>query len=463
MKKKWISSILILCMICALTACKTENGGQGEPSGQSGSTASGETVQISVTDLPPSSLGEGFCFVGEEMGLTDVSVNLFRESYSAEGNTMISPLSLITALTMTARGTGGETLAQLEEAFSSDIDYFTAYLGSFLASLEDRPAKFTSASSVWFRDDAERLTVNEQFIADAEGYFNADIFKAAFDDGTVKDINRWCGEKTDGMIEELVKEIKPDEVMRLLNAICFDAKWQQPYESTDVGEGEFLNAGGGTSRADFMYGQETRYLEDNAVKGFIKPYEGEFSFVALVPKAGVIMYDGVKPNQPGQPIIGGETYGEHTGEFTAEALSEYVESLTGDKLRALLDSQTETIVKTKIPVFTSEYSVELIPALKALGVKDLFDAEKANLSGMATSSHGNIYISKVFQKAFIEVDTEGTRAAAVTEIVANDCMAMPMLKFKEVYLDRPFLYMIIDDATGVPVFMGTVMALDETV
>ena len=144
-------------------------------------------------------------------------------------------------------------------------------------------------------------------------------------------------------------------------------------------------------------------------------------------------------------------------------MSEYVESLTGDKLRALLDSQTEAIVKTKLPVFTREYSVELIPALKALGVKDLFDAEKANLSGMATSSRGNIYISKVFQKTFIEVDAEGTRAAAVTEIVAADCAAISMPDFKEVYLDRPFLYMIIDDATGVPMFMGTVMALDEPV
>lgn len=456
MRRKWISSLLILCMICALTACKTESGGQEKPSGQSGGPGSGETVQISVADLPPSDLGEGFCFVGEEMGLTDVSVNIFRESFRSDDNTMISPLSLITALTMTARGADGETLDQLEEAIGSDIDYFTAYLGSFLASLEGRPAKFTSASSVWFRDDAERLTVNEQFIADAEGYFNADIFKAAFDKGTVKDINRWCSEKTDGMIEELVKEIKPDEVIRLLNAICFDAKWQKPYESTDVGNGEFLNAGGGTSKTDFMYGQETRYLEDNMVKGFVKPYEGGFSFVALVPKAGVIMYDGVYPDQPGQPMTGGEIYGEYTGELTAEALAEYIESMTGDSLRNLLDSQTETIVKTKLPVFTSEYSVDLIPALEVLGVTNLFDAEKADLSGMATSSRGNIYISKVFQKTFIEVDTEGTRAAAVTEIVANDCAAVEMLDVKEVYLDRPFLYMIIDDSTGVPVFMGTV-------
>ena len=161
----------------------------------------------------------------------------------------------------------------------------------------------------------------------------------------------------------------------------------------------------------------------------------------------------------GEVPIHGETYGKYTGEFTAEALSKYVESMTGDSLRQLLDSRTDVMVKTKLPVFTSEYSVDLIPALEALGIEDLFDETAADLSGMATSSRGNIFISKVFQKTFIEVDTEGTRAAAVTDIAASDSAAMVEPDYKEVYLDRPFLYMIVDDATGVPVFMGTVTEL----
>ena len=437
--------------MCTLAGCNLEI---DEP-GKSGQGGSGKTVQVSVADLPPSDLGEGFCFVGEE-GLTDVSVNLFRESFNAEENTMISPLSLITALTMTARGAGGDTLTQLETALDCDLDYFTAYLGSFLTSLEGREAKFTSANSVWIRDDEDRLSVEDQFIVDAQAYFDADIFKAAFDKGTVKDINRWCSEKTDGMIKELVQEIKPDEVIRLLNAICFDAKWQEPYESHDVREGEFLNAAGGSSTADFMHGRESVYLENDTVKGFIKPYKGGFSFAALVPKAGVLMVDGTADNP-----YGGETYGTYTGELTADALKDYVQSLTGEELRELLKSQQDTLVKTKIPVFTSEYSVDLIPALQALGVTDLFDEEAADLTSMATSTRGNIYISKVFQKTFIEVDADGTRAAAVTEIVAADCAAMEIPEYKEVYLDRPFLYMILDDATGVPVFVGTVMNMDE--
>ena len=262
---------------------------------------------------------------------------------------------------------------------------------------------------------------------------------------------------TDGMIPQLVQEIKEEEVIRLLNAICFDAKWKKPYESHDVREGDFLNAAGGSSRADFMYGQESVYLENDTVKGFLKPYEGGFSFVALVPKAGVLMVDGTA----GNPYSGGETYGAYTGELTADALKDYVQSLTGEELRELLNSQQETLVKTKLPVFTSEYSVDLIPALQALGVTNLFEEETADLTGMATSTRGNIYISKILQKTFIEVDADGTRAAAVTEIVAADCAAMEIPEYKEVYLDRPFLYMIIDDATGVPVFMGMVMNLDE--
>jgi len=461
MKRKWVSVLLVLCLAVSAAGCGAESGENHVTTGG----YSDKTVRLDVDDLPASDLGDGFCFVGEEMGLTDVSADIFRESYNPEGNTMISPLSLITALTMTARGAEGETLAQIEEAFGTgSLDYFTAYLGYFLGSLEDRPAKFTSANSIWIRDDEERLTVNEQFIADAESYFDADIFKAAFDNGTVKDINLWCSEMTGGMIPKLLEEIKEDEVMHLMNAICFDAKWQNPYESWNVTKGEVLGADGGTGKADFMYGEEFCYLEDDAVKGFVKPYEGGFSFVALVPKAGVLEVCGYPTAEglaEGEVPVHGETYGEHTGQFTAEALSKYVESFNGDTLRNLLENRQDVMVKTKLPVFTSEYGINLIPALKALGIEDLFDERMADLSGMAASSRGNIFISKVFQKTFIEVDTEGTRAAAVTDIAASDSAAMEDPDTKEVYLDRPFLYMIVDDATGVPLFMGSVVKLAE--
>lgn len=457
----FLAALMLAVPALSMAGCGSEvNYAQGE-GGYSTSTR-----RLSAEGLSGSiPVEEAYCFSGEEEGLTDVSVRLFqeccREDLSAGNNAMISPLSLITALTMTARGAGGETLAQIEAALDSELDYFALYLGNFMESLKGREDQFTSANSIWIRDEEERITVEEQFLADGEAYFQAEVFKSAFDDGTVKDINRWCSENTDGMIDQLVKEIKEEEVIRLLNAICFDAKWQQPYEEWSVREGEFLNAQGDRDRADFMHGKESRYVEDEAVKGFIKPYRSGYSFVGLVPKAGVIMYDGVYPDQPGQPMSGGETYGEYTGQLTGEALSDYVESLNGDKLRKLLDSQTSALVRTRLPVFTGEYTADLIPALRALGIEDLFDEGAADLSSMATSANGNIFISKVTQKTFIEVDTEGTRAAAVTEVVAADSGAMEIPEYKEVYLDRPFLYMIIDDATGVPIFMGTVMNMDS--
>lgn len=453
--KKGVCLFLSIVLVLTMAGCGSESStDQRENYAQGEGGYSDSTVRLSVDDGVPASLGDGFCFVGEEQGLTDFSVRLFQAGFQAEESMMVSPLSLMTALAMTARGAEGETLEQIETALDSDLDYFTAYLGTFLESLTGRESKFTSANSVWIRDDEDRVQVNEQFVVDADAYFHADIFKAAFDMGTVKDINRWCSEKTDGMIPELLKEIRDDEIMHLINAICFDAKWQSPYESWNVSEGDFYNREGGKDRTDFMYGSEYQYLEDASMTGFIKPYRDGFSFVALVPKAGVLMVCGTEDN-PGCA----ETYGAYTGEFTAEALTEYVQKMTGDSLRTLLENSQSVEVRTKMPAFTSEYSINLIPALESMGIRNLFREDAADLSGMASSAYGNVFISKVFQKTFIEVDTEGTRAAAVTDIAASDSAAMEIPEYKEVHLDRPFLYMIVDDETGVPIFMGTVMGL----
>ena len=303
-----------------------------------------------------------------------------------------------------------------------------------------KSVELTGASSVWIRDDAERLTVKEQFLVDARQYFDAEVYRAAFDDGTVKDMNRWCSEKTDGMVEDMIRELPEDEVIHLMNAVCFDGTWQAPYEKHQIRKDVFTSETGARQNVDFMYSTEFVYLEGEYETGFVKPYQGGYSFVALLPKMDLDA-EAQTDSRASQ----------------AMSMAEYVQSLTGERFRELItsafSSASEVPVETAMPAFQMAYTADkekLIPVLQSMGMTDLFDSERADLTGMAVSARENLYVSGVAQKCFIEVNAEGTRAAAVTDIAVSDECAPVFDEMKTVRLDRPFVFAIVDDRCGVP-------------
>ena len=138
-------------------------------------------------------------------------------------------------------------------------------------------------------------------------------------------------------------------------------------------------------------------------------------------------------------------------------MEEYLRSLTGEKLRALLDNVQNTPVIAAIPKFETGYSVEMSQILSGMGMTDAFDPENADFSALGTSSAGNIFISRVIHKTFISVSEQGTKAGAVTIVEAADSAAMEPDKRQEVILDRPFVYLLIDCESGVPFFIGVMM------
>lgn len=449
-----VTVCLMGCMILGLAGCGS--GEIGAPAGETGNSVELTGAAEGVPGLENSS--QLYCFVGEEDCLTDLSVELFRRICSGEENALVSPLSLVTDLTMLGRGAKGETLTQMEQGMGRDMDFLTAYLQDYIGGLpQTEKAKLTSANSVWIRDDAERLTVEEQFLVDARAYFNAEVYRAAFDRGTVADMNRWCSEKTDGMVEDMIRELPEDEVIHLLNAICFDGAWQDPYEKHQIRKDVFTSETGVQQNVDFMYSTESVYLEGDYETGFVKPYQDGYSFVALLPKEDSRTGQAMDTRERGQ----------------AMSMAEYVQRLTGERFRGLLDAAfssasgaseaSEVLVETAMPMFQMEYTAgkeKLIPVLESMGMTDLFDSGRADLSGMAVSSRGNIYVSSVAQKCFIEVDAEGTRAAAVTDIAAGDECAPEVMEMKTVRLDRPFVFAIVDDQCGVPVFLGVVTEVE---
>lgn len=350
----------------------------------------------------------------------DFALKLFQESLDGERNTLVSPLSVLLALGMTANGADGETLAQMEHTLGSDVENLNYYLYSLMDGQSDQ---LKLANAIWFRDHG--LTVKDTFLETNANYYQADLFQAPMNAATAGEINAWVEEHTDRMIPGIIDELDPDTVMCLVNALAFDAKWEEIYLEHQVDESTFNAANGLPRTVEYMNSQEYAYLEDENATGFVKYYEGRnYAFAALLPNEGVSVED-------------------------------YVNSLTGTHLQEMLASPRKITTYTTMPKFETEYDAELSEVLKAMGMTDAFDADGADFSRMATAEY-NIYISQVLHKTEISVAEEGTRAAAVTAVIAA-YGAAPIEDYRTVTLNRPFVYMIFDCQENVPLFLGTLL------
>ena len=361
------------------------------------------------------------------VAVTDFAVRLFRNSMTEGESTLVSPLSVLCALAMTANGAKGDTLVQMEETLGLGVDTLNSWLHTYMARLpREEAAKLNLANSIWFTND-ESFTVEQDFLQANADYYGADIYAAPFDEQTLKDVNNWVEKNTDGMIPEILSELPEETVMCLVNALAFDAEWDDPYTERQVREGTFTTENGEIRTVDMMHCVQYAYLEDESATGFIKYYKGrDYAFVALLPEEGT-------------------------------AVGDYAASLTGEGLQEMLCSASSERVITAMPKFVTETSLELSEVLQGMGITDVFDWRVADLSGLGTSVIENLEIEKVFHKTFIMVDEKGTKAGAATAVPVEPGESAKPEEPKEVILDRPFLYLLIDCYTNTPFFIGSMM------
>lgn len=358
------------------------------------------------------------------------AVTLFKENQVNGGNVLISPLSVLCALSMTANGANEQTLKEMEDAFGITAEEMNLYLYSYINNLEQgEKYSLKLANSLWVTND-EKFTINKDFLQTNANYHDAEIYSVPFDDDTVKDINTWVKENTDSMIPSIINEPLPEHtLMCLINALAFEAEWAEIYEDIAVNKSYFYVSNGASQKVDFMFNEEHIYLSNDDATGFMKYYADEkYAFVAVLPNEDI-------------------------------QLEDYIFDLTGEKIANLLDNAQNEKVKTKIPKFEYEYEADITDMLKNMGIKTTFDSDNADLSGIGTWEYGNLFISKVLHKTYISVAERGTRAGAVTAEILCGSTAMPE-KPLEVYLDRPFMYMIIDCENNVPFFIGTVTSVE---
>ena len=368
--------------------------------------------------------------------LYNFSASLLREIYATdeEGKTtLISPLSILTALSMTANGAREETLKQMEDVLfggqTMTLDDLNEYLHSYLNALPStEESSFAFANSIWFRD-MEGFTVEQDFLQKNVDYYQAGVFKAPFDETTVRDINDWVSTHTHHMIPSLLDKLGEKDRMLLINALVFEAKWADPFDSQySIHPGTFSCLDGSSVTVSQMNGSEYLYLSDENCTGFMKPYQGDrYHFVALLPDKDV-------------------------------AFDDFVASISAEKLEKLFAGVEHTKTLIRMPKFSYDYSRSLKNILASLGMPLAF-TDAANFDGIGNSRDMGLKIGDVLHKTHIDVDNEGTRAAAVTAVMVAECSAMPM-EPKTVYLDRPFLYMIIDTENELPIFIGTLTRIE---
>ena len=368
------------------------------------------------------------------MSQLDFSLRLFRQTAQNSGydNLLLSPLSVTLALSMTANGADGDTLAEMENVLGMSVqelnEYFVKYAGSLPS---EKDCKLHVANSLWVKDGFD---VKQDFLQTNANYYDAGVYKSAFDQQTLNDINGWVKTNTDGMIEKILNEISDDAVMYIVNALAFDAKWSSVYEKDQVGDGVFTTSEGKEQTVEFL--RDTShypYFEDGNAVGFMKSYKGgRYAFAAILPNEDITLED-------------------------------YIGGLTADGLYNMISGAEHYKTVTALPKFKYDYDTELSTPLKQLGMTSAFSLGDADFSRMGTSAYpdGNINISRVLHKTFIAVDELGTKAGAATVVEMLDgADAGPVEEeIKYVILDRPFLYMIIDRETNIPIFMGTVTSV----
>ena len=367
--------------------------------------------------------------------MADFSVELFKKSMTNNKNSLISPLSVMLALAMTANGADGETHQQMEHLLGGSItlEEMNEYLYSYVSGLPNEyNAKLNIANSIWFRDNENRLHVERSFLQKTANYYGAAVYSAAFDDQTVIDINNWIKTNTDAMIDKILNEIRHEHMLFLINAITFDAEWENMYWSTSVSQNYFTDVYGEKVVADFMRSSEYQYIDEGATQGFIKPYVSGYSFAAML---------------PGEDV----------------SIDSFMDTLKGSVFLDMINRarSNNSKVDAYMPKFEYEYKIQLNSILADLGMPDAFDSGLADFRKMGTSQEGNLFISEVLHKTFISKDERGARAGAAT-LVEIDAESSPAESgpVATIWLDRPFVFAIIDDTTNLPIFIGTLITFN---
>ena len=359
--------------------------------------------------------------------------DLFEKTCAAgeNKNIFVSPLSISIALSMTWNGAAEETADAMASVLgfsgvsTADLNQAMKDIGTTVAQA-DSGIQLTIANSLWGR---QGFQFSDDFFDVNRRYYDAEVSVLDFaKPEALETINGWVDKSTEGLIDKIIDEISPDAVLYLINAIYFKGTWLTEFDPKQTSAFDFHLAGGGTEPVQMMEQSGSyRYAEDSDVQAVRLPYNGDrFAMYVFLPGA-------------------------------ESSVESFLENLDETTWAGWMPRFSKTKGDVYFPRFKIEYECTLNKAFASLGMGIAFDSRKANFSKIAPLSETdrNLFISEVKHKAVVDVNEEGTEAAAVTSVEIKATSVSPDKHFTFV-AEWPFFFAIRDDLTGSIVFMGIV-------
>lgn len=384
-------------------------------------------------------LPEDYTFTDEELNIAEANnrftINLFEEiaNDNTSENIISSPFSANMVLSMTSNGAAGQTLDEIKKGLNLDgfseekINSF--YKKSFLALTQSDPkTEVAIANSIWYKNS---FSVENVFLKTSKDFYNAQVEALDFEAPDASDkINKWVSSKTKGKIEGIIDGNIPEDMrMYLINALYFKGSWVQEFDPNLTEEGPFTTVNEPMASHTVKYmrkNQEDIDYHKNDLGEFISlPYgQGDYRMLVALPDKSI-------------------------------SLQKFIKKTTYEDWKNSLQSLRTQKINLWLPKFKVEFETSLIPALKNRGMQLPF-THQADFSKISTQEP--LLIGEVKQKAFVEVNEEGTEAAAVTNvgIVTTSAPAITQVK-----VDRPFVFMIQDSKSGLILFKGAIYNPNE--
>lgn len=404
----WVFSLFLFC---GMGSCQKDDSDLQQEPGEIRLT----TEQRLLLDE-----GSGFAFA------------LFREMSAEAGkreNVFMSPLSVSLALAMTYNGAGGTTRDAMKQTMQlpglTDIKINEAYhrLIKDLVSV-DKKVTLNIANSIWYR---QGFQVQPPFIETNKKYYDAEVRELDFGrPDAVTIINGWVAQKTNNLIDKIIERISNQTVMILLNAIYFKGEWKYEFSKSETSPQPFFPDPAEQLTVPMMHQLGSFHYYHNELFAVAElPYgRGNYSMLVFLPHPGISVHEVIN------------TFGKDTWEEVSEGLS----------------GPQRLIIQ--LPKFRFSFELKLNDVLTTLGMGVAFSPSEADFSGI--NPNEQLFISEVRHKAFVDVNEEGTEAAAVTSVVIDRTSAGPGAPIA-FYVNRPFVFMIREKFTNALIFAGRVM------